>query len=481
MRCLVFGAIAPDDSAVSESNQPAGTMHRDILSAYALTASRIFGWIVVSALVYRRLGAQAFALLTLVRSTVGLLSNTSLGLAPAMIAKLAQALHRKPVAAISVDADLPMLVEPMPELEGDLNIAAVYASGLTLAIAMASVGVALSLLYGGFFTHLHNVPEGYSAQTMFVMAAAMGAGITIRMIGDAPAAVLQTHRHIALDNWLMAAAETLWVVLSAVVVIQHESIAWIGVALLISNSALLIARLLAAHFIAGRIQFGQVRLPLMRALLAFGSLVAIAELADFLYAPTDYILINRLLTPQAVADYAPAVQFDGAILLMVSAIAEVLLPKTALAHHSGQRDLVRKYFFFGTAATTFILIFCAVGGYAIAPHIFKVWLGTKKLPETRAILPFVLIHTVIGGSSIVGRSILLGMGKVRVFTTAVILAGVSNVILSYCFVKFAGLGLRGIILGTIVAVVARCAIWQPWYVLRTLRRADEQTSRRHLA
>ena len=52
---------------------------------------------------------------------------------------------------------------------------------------------------------------------------------------------------------------------------------------------------------------------------------------------------------------------------------------------------------------------------------------------------------------------------------AVLLAGVCNVILSYSFVKFGGMGLNGIVLGTIVAAIARCAIWTPWYVLRSLR------------
>jgi hypothetical protein len=33
-----------------------------------------------------------------------------------------------------------------------------------------------------------------------------------------------------------------------------------------------------------------------------------------------------------------------------------------------------------------------------------------------------------------------------------------------------GLGLRGIVLGTIVAVCARCLLWMPWYVLRRLSR-----------
>jgi len=42
-------------------------------------------------------------------------------------------------------------------------------------------------------------------------------------------------------------------------------------------------------------------------LLELGSLVLVAQLADYLYAPTDFILINHFLTPGAVAAYAPAV------------------------------------------------------------------------------------------------------------------------------------------------------------------------------
>jgi O-antigen/teichoic acid export membrane protein len=213
-----------------------------------------------------------------------------------------------------------------------------------------------------------------------------------------------------------------------------------------------------------------VRRSTLRALLAFGCFVALAEMADFLYAPTDYILIDRLLRPIDVASYAPAVQIDGALLLMVLAVADVLLPKTALAHHAGKRDAVRRYYFRGTLATAGILAATSVGAYFTAPLIFKFWLGAK-LPTTRAILPLVLIHTVIGGSSAVGRSILLGMGKVRAFTAAVLIAGVINVILSYCFVRYCHWGLRGIILGTIVAVVGRCGVWMPWYVVRTLNRS----------
>jgi Na+-driven multidrug efflux pump len=74
----------------------------------------------------------------------------------------------------------------------------------------------------------------------------------------------------------------------------------------------------------------------------------------------------------------------------------------------------------------------------------------------------------------VGRSILLAIGKVRPFTVSVLIAGVANVILSYSFVRFGHLGLRGIVLGTIVAVVGRCAVWLPWYTLRVLKREESQ-------
>src|SRR2546423_6661491 len=109
--------------------------------------------------------------------------------------------------------------------------------------------------------------------------------------------------------------------------------------------------------------------------------------------------------------------------MMVRAIATVLLPPPALPHVAGQQKTVRRYYLRGTIASIAILLFFALGAWLISRHLFRVWLGSS-MPLTRAILPLVLIHTVIGGSSAVGRAILLGMGKIRAFTASVLLAGV---------------------------------------------------------
>jgi multidrug resistance protein, MATE family len=54
---------------------------------------------------------------------------------------------------------------------------------------------------------------------------------------------------------------------------------------------------------------------------------------------------------------------------------------------------------------------------------------------------------------------------------------VANVALALLFVLGFGWGLRGIVLATIVAVVARCAVWMPWYVLRSLGNAPRRDDR----
>jgi O-antigen/teichoic acid export membrane protein len=238
----------------------------------------------------------------------------------------------------------------------------------------------------------------------------------------------------------------------------------------VSGLLLLGARGLLAHEAMGAGSWSPraIRLNSILALLSFGLLVALAQAADFLYAPTDNILINRFIDPLTVAVYAPAIQIDAGLLLLVGGLAAVLLPRSALAHAGGDTAQVRRYYRKGTAFSIALLLPAALLIWLLAPHIFRLWLN-DSMPATTAILPLVLIHTVVGGSSAVGRSVLLAVGKVKPFTTAVLIAGVANVILSFAFVYYGHLGLRGIILGTIIAVVGRCGVWMPWYVNRVLK------------
>ena len=461
-------AAAPRDPSLRGSTELAEV--RDIASAYLASAIRIGSWVVVSALVYRYLGAAEFGILALIRGTVGILNYVTLGLAPALIhygaippAVVAARPHR-PTGVLEYAAKSPR----------DFSLASLYANAMAIGFWLFIAGIAAVLGYATQFDRVYPIPAPAPAHLGLVVLL-IGLGTLLRLVGDLPGAVIQVRGLIAADNLLVSVGDLVWAVASGAAVLGARSSGLLLIALAYPASGLipLAGRALFARRQTRAEEFraGLVRWDIAKLLLAYGGLVVLAQLADYLYAPTDYILIARLLGPLDLANYAPAVQIDAGLLLLVTGLSAVLLPKTAVAHAAGSSNTVRRYYVRGTLASLAMLAIASAAVWAASPLIFRVWLG-NSMPATRAILPLVLVNTVLGGSSAVGRSILLAVGKVRPFTVAALTSGVVNVACSYAFVRFLGMGLKGIVLGTVVAVVGRCVIWMPWYVLRTIRKSD---------
>jgi len=437
------------------ADEPAPSMRRDVLSAYLATGARSVAWVIAYGLVRRTLGDAAFAMLALVRVTIGILNNTSLGLAPAMIHLLAKSDKRSNNS-------------PAP--------ASLYANGAAIALASTAAGAALVAAYAAFLPHLQKLPAGLDTPAARALVLFLGLGTVLRFASDAPGAVLQTRHRIALDNLFLASTELLWILSTALLfAATRAGLGTVGVTYLVAAAALCLARFTTAEKLVPLIppRHSSIQWPILRQLLSFGLLVTFAQLADFLYSWADYQLIDHLkeLNPLDVAVFAPAAEIDGGLLLLVMGLASVLLPKAALAHAAGDTRAVRRYYVRGTLASLALLLAASTAVVLLAPYIFQLWFK-DPLPRTQAILPLLLVSTVVGGSSMVGRSILLAVGRVRPFTASVLIAGLANVLLCYSFVKYLHLGLKGIVLGTMLAVVSRCALWMPWYVLRTLRQLE---------
>jgi O-antigen/teichoic acid export membrane protein len=436
-------------------------MRRDIVSAYVVTLVRVLAWIVVTAAVFRVAGKPAFGLLAIVQSTAGILEYAAIGLSPAIIRLTAEAIQRDRENHISTNS-------APGRSEAVLNV---YANGFAMALLTALGGLLLLLIFGLLFKSSRTNQETSGAALELISM--VGVATLLRMMSDAPGAALQTSGKIFLDNLLLTIHEIVWGA-GTVFDLFVLHLPWqraTGFALVAGSVILLIVRGIFSHqYGSGLFDHWWKRYDgkLVRRLLIFGGMVVAAQMADYLYSPTNNLLIWNLIGRDTVAVYAPAVQVDGAALLLVGALASVLLPRTAIAHATGNSHAVRTYYIRGTLWTFGALAVAAPIVWLAAPYFFKLWLG-NRMEATCSILSIMLIHTVIGGSSAVGRSILLAIGKVRQFTLSVLIAGVANVVLSYTFVKYGHLGLPGIVLGTIIAVTGRCAIWLPWYTLRTLR------------
>jgi O-antigen/teichoic acid export membrane protein len=375
--------------------------------------------------------------------------------------------------------------------DDDEGIRRIYVNGSLLAGVAGLAGIALVATYANVFDRLHYVPVQLWGSTVFRVVLFMGLGVVLRLASEASAAVIQMRNRVTRDNLLALTAELSWPLLSVASarVFERElsmNARWLEAAALgfaASGALLLVMRVLeAARHTRWRPFRARETLEAATVvrLLTLGSMVAVGQLADFLYAPIDYVLINRFISPGTVAHYAPAVQLDAGLLLIAAGLSAVLLPKAAMAHGSGDVGALRRYYVVGTLFSAALLLVAAAGVYLLSGWILYLWLG-DPLPQTRAILPLVLVNTVVGGSAGVGRSVLLGMGKIKPFAAAALVSGLLNVGVSYVFVKVLGLGLHGIVYGTLVAVVARCVLWQPWYVLRTLRREAGKAAERSAA
>jgi O-antigen/teichoic acid export membrane protein len=465
--------------AEPEPDPPArhGRIGRDLFWAYAAAGAKVLSWVVVSGLVFRRLGAFELGMLALARATVGFLNYAGVGLAPALVHRMSAAL----AAPRAVEHDISHcnggILSYATATSSRSRIATLqsYSNGLLLIFAAALLVFPVLILYSRNFAEAHRISASASrVNELSLMVALLGLGTLFRLISDVPGAVLQSTGWMWLDYLIMTCGELFWVAFTCYFALNYRgnvfTIDQIGWAFLISGIAVVVLRFCFAGLRQGSL-LPDLKLISSReitTLLVFGSGVLLAQLADFLYAPVDFILIQNLVGTYETAAYAPAVQIDAGLLLIVSGLGMVILPRAAGAHSRGDPRALRRYYVHGTLASFAVLLLAAAAVWATAPMILRMWLG-DEMRTTQAILPLVLVHTVIGGSSAVGRSILLGMGRVKAFTAAALIAGVMNVALSYVFVRYFGWGLKGIVLGTICVVVARCAVWMPWYVLKVTR------------
>jgi O-antigen/teichoic acid export membrane protein len=466
-----------------QSDAPS-TFRRDLISAYIASGAKVASWAIVAALIYRYRDATALAVFMLARSVFGLLQYLFLNIGPAMVrvaavpaTSIAKDSGDVPPATSAIHAT-PVLDYARPmrgELRSDL-LAITYRTALWVVGFPAAIGAVLLVLYASSFERVHG--RFALADDAFAFVLLMGFGFLARWISEPAGAVLQVRGRLALDNLFVAAADIAWVPVTLLAYhwggyIRH-GIGTVGWGFCLVSMGLLLARHIAVRLVFGGSLPGRnvADLAMARRLIAYGSGITLGQLADFLYAPFIILLLGWMNQEDWIAAYTPAIQIDAAMLLLVSGLAAVMLPNAALADARSNHERLRMLYVRGTLASAAVLGAAAAVVWACRGWLLELWFG-DPMRTTQYILPFVLVHTVIGGSAAVGRSILIGMGKVRAQAAAALVGGVGNVTLALIFVYLLDLGLIGLILATVVAVTARCAIWQPWYVLRTLRRRGE--------
>jgi O-antigen/teichoic acid export membrane protein len=439
---------------------------RDLATSYAASIARVASWLIVSAVVYRAGGPDQLALLMLIRGTVGLLSYAGLGLTPALIHKLT-----RPLAVLASDAPAKshIIDYASPDLErSPLQSDTLFTTALALTLIMVLVGGALSLLYTLNIGWIHTLGR-QTADIARNVAMLIATGVLLRTLGDVFGAKLQAEQLLWVDNLCLVVAEAVFVVVACAAQTHYATGAAGG--FFVGSLAGLIARGVCNARL-GAVTPRRIDLRLVLPLLGSGALVLVSQLADWFYAPLNYVLIQACLSLKTVAVYSLAVQVDAALQLLTAGLTSILLPRSAAAAVAGDRPALRRYFIRGALFSLALLSAASVCTWLISGRLFQLWFH-DPLPATQAILPLVLIHTTLGSIGGVGRSVLFGMGRIKPYAIAAIIGGVANAGLAIVFLNWTVWGLKGVVLATVISVAIRCGIWTPWYTLRAIDRLGQ--------
>lgn len=464
-----------------------------LVSGYALSGSRVVSWGLVSAMVYRGSGGEEFGKLSLARGLCGVVGMVGLAVGPVVLRRLVEvrwggeAGSGKRLESRRGGAD----VERQSALDGRENVLVVDDDGRNTADLTGervARGAGRWLLLAGGLPALVGVLVAGGGDVQRVVVLFMAVGMLMRSMGELSGAVLQSNGRVAKDNLMLCAAELFWPVSLGLLWLGSKTVggsaeAAAFCAMLAMGLGLAWRFIVASGIVGGRkgtmsegapeTEEYKKLLPREIRLLASGAaLLLVGQLADFLYAPVNQLLLGRAGRVGELAAYAPALQVDAALLLLVGAVGAVMLPQVTRQLAQGEVAAVRRAYVRATLACGAVLgIAGAAVGVAAGP-ILRAWLGGKVEPATVDVVRLVLVHTVIGGTAGVARAVLLGAGAYRGYALTAVGFGLANAAGAWAVLEWTQWGVRGVVGVTIATVGVRCLVFLPWYTLRRLARLE---------
>jgi O-antigen/teichoic acid export membrane protein len=452
------------DSLQGPADSPA-RFSLDLISSYLAALVRVLAWVVITAAAFRAGGEALVGLIIAARAwaQLAMYLPPALNVAALRVLSVPQAVEAhqpSPEATLDYEARRAVVQTSHP-------LAGVFRARVRITLYAATVAVLFAI--GAVLA----IPTFFNADVVIALAL-FTAGSLIRLQGEVASAALQARGRLALDNAFNLLAELIWI--GFVLALAGEPTIFVaGVALMYALCQFLLTgtRQVAMYILVE----GSLRAMLFRERRSTGPTretirdvwrIYVASLADFLYAPAGLILASWVLGEAAAGEYGIVLQVDAAMLLLVAGISSTLMPRFVRAWNAGDRST---FFALYVRWSIFSIGLLGLAGVVIlggSDWILTIWLG-RAPDRVIQLLPWVLVHTVIGGAAGVGRAALLASGKSAAWARSAWAFGLANLLLALGLTTLADLGLMGIVLATVLTVCLRCAVWLPWTVHRSVR------------
>ncbi len=338
-----------------------------------------------------------------------------------------------------------------PERRTRVISTALVASGL-MALLTGIIGYALS----GPLVDSMRIPESFRGDAIAAYHALVGT-VVASLLATPFLGLLMSRNRYDLVDLIPALGQAVYAGLAVAV------FAWRGPSL-----RLLALAYLASHFLAllvlairSRSELDGARLRWeipswgeFRALLGFSTQLFVIQVSVLLTFQADNLVISRLIGVGAVAHYTVASTFIMRFRQLCYGLSRTFMPATADPATTPER--LRDLHFRGTRYNTLLIGGLAAVSAGLAEPFYGLWLG-DMYRGSGTLFVILMAANMVGMSQYVTNAVLTGLRHTRPLMISEVIGALANLALSIALVK-AGLGLKGVAIGTLIPMVAR-NIW----------------------
>lgn len=185
-------------------------------------------------------------------------------------------------------------------------------------------------------------------------------------------------------------------------------------------------------------------------ILSLGIQMFIMQIAALILNTTDNLLILRLFGAADVTPYSFCYKYFSIIITFFTVIISPMTSAYTVAYTQNNLKWIQK----ALKSNTLILLVFTLGTFA-AIFIFKpfakIWLH-KELYFQPGLITYNAIYCCVSMISTTFASFVYGVGKVKFATVATVFQAIINIPASIFFAKTCGMGLNGIILGSLASM-----------------------------
>jgi O-antigen/teichoic acid export membrane protein len=298
-----------------------------------------------------------------------------------------------------------------------------------------------------------------AATTAFLLVAVQS---LVDLCSGAFLAVLEGAQHYLLLRIADVGGRVLWGGATVVVVLLGHGVRAIAAVSLVGAVVTLGYSIWAVHRIRPdlRVSRHRVDAPTIRDLLGYGAWFTVIRVAGVIYSQMDRIIVGSAIGIAAVARYDVPYKIHAIAALMLALAPSAVMPASALLQAQDDDARLRSLYLRGSRYAVATCTPIAIAAMIHARPLIQTWIGSGEFTSLADEARVFLLYPLFVSFHVIGVTMLVGMGRIRMLATLAMGSAAINLIVSIALVG--PLGLMGVIVGT---QVAYASVWVPYLVM----------------